>query len=564
MSDFDFSRRSSRVFRAPWLAHAVSAVAAVLATYFLLQPLWSPARSTAADAAPAAQAKLSKPDKNRKLVNEFFLPTGPVPTFEFTFDKENWEYLGRDGRRYAEGEILLEDGKVLKNVAVKLKGSAGSFRDRNDRPGLTISMNKFKKAERWNGFSKWHLNNALQDGTTLMEFISGEIARAAGVPASRCSHAFVKWQGRDLGLYVFKEGFTSDFLARFFAETNGDLYDGGFVSDLKLDMEKDEGDAKNTANLKELMDACQEGDLQKRWARLEKILDIEAFISYLAMESILCHWDGYNFNRNNYRVYFNPATGKAHFILHGMDQTLGDANADINRQPTAMVGSAVMSNPAWKARYPERVKEIYETVLKSTDWSQRLNEAGEKVRAALEKRNPQAAKDYAAKVTDAKNRVEQRIAAIGKKLGDMPKKMKFEPNGSIKITSDGWRQEGTATQIDTPQHDGKPTLHIKAEGASTASWRKNLSVDPGKYRVEVLARTAGVEPAPSASGEGAGVRISGGNRNGQNAAKGDTGWDVLKFEFDAPGGDVILVAELRATKGEVWFDRESFRLVQLK
>src|SRR6185503_18875474 len=97
-------------------------------------------------------------------------------------------------------------------------------------------------------------------------------------------------------------------------------YDGGFVSDIRPEMEKDEGDPLKRDNIKELVEACREGDAPKRWSRLEKILDVDKFLSFLAMEAILSHWDGYNFNRNNYRLYFDAGSGKAVFFLHGMDQ----------------------------------------------------------------------------------------------------------------------------------------------------------------------------------------------------------------------------------------------------
>ena len=71
-----------------------------------------------------------------------------------------------------------------------------------------------------------------------------------------------------------------------------------------------------TAALRELLAACQEGDAAKRWEQLGKILDIDRFISFCAMESILCHWDGYNFNRN-YRLYQGPTTEISFFPRHG-------------------------------------------------------------------------------------------------------------------------------------------------------------------------------------------------------------------------------------------------------
>ena len=68
------------------------------------------------------------------------------------------------------------------------------------------------------------------------------MARAAGVPAIRCTHALVKLNGRDLGLYVFTEGYTKDFLAQYFKDASGDLYESGFLKDINEELGKDEGD----------------------------------------------------------------------------------------------------------------------------------------------------------------------------------------------------------------------------------------------------------------------------------------------------------------------------------
>ena len=503
--------------------------------------------------------------EDRKEIDAYFDAQDIVPYFSFDFLPQEWDYIHKDARRFAE--CSMTDGmtdKTWKGVAVHLKGSAGSFQGPDAKPGLSISMNKYKGAERWHGCLKWHLNNGAQDNSFLNEQMSCEMARMAGVPASRCAHAIVKWQGRDLGLFVFKEAFDNDFLSHFFKNVKGDLYDGGFVADVRPDMEKDEGDRENRENIKELIAACQEGNLQKRWERLEKIVDIHEYISFTAIEAITCHWDGYNFNRNNYRLYFDADTGKAVFLLHGTDQTFGDANFPITRDPGAMVGQAVMSNPAWKQEYHDRVEEIYTKILKPIDWPAHVVEVGQKVKAALEKKNPQWAKDYEPRINEARDRVANRIAGIAKQLGDMPKPFRFDQNGVAKIDSEGWRQEGSAASIDAAVVDGKPCFHVRADGETTGSWRKTLTLTPGKYRLVARLRTQGVAASQSTSGEGAGLRISGGTRNGQNSAGGDTPWKEVAFQFDAPGGDVILVAELRASKGEAWFERDSFRLETVK
>jgi spore coat protein H len=510
-----------------------------------------------------SQREMAKQDKNHKAIDAFYADA-VIPSLTFDFEREEWENLKKDARRYAEASMTEEGGKVYSNVAVKLKGSAGSFQGPDGKPGLTLSLDKFKGANRFYGQKKFHLNNCAQDATCLMELISGEISRKCGVPASRCSHAFVKWQGRDLGLYVVKEAFTKDFLGKFFKEVDGDLYDGGFVRDIDESSEKDQGDPKAKENIKQLMAACREQDPAKRLAALDKILHIEAFTTYAALESIFAHWDGYNFNRNNYRFYQDPKTSKFVFFLHGMDQTFGDANAPAVRDCGSMVGSAVFNLPGMRQKYADRVRLIYDQVLKPIDWPARVTEAGGKVKAALAKKNPQWAKDYDGRINEARARVEQRIAVLGKQLGDLPKPLAFSPQGIAKIESKGWRVEGAAAQIDEAQLDGRPVFRIRAEGDTSASWRKNLALEPGKYRLEARVRTNGLQASQGQSGEGAGLRISGGTRTGQNALSGDTPWKTVAFQFDAPGGDVTLVAELRGLKGEAWFDKESFQLVRVQ
>ncbi len=516
----------------------------------------------AAVAAIPAKKEVPKPEKRAKSIDAFFAEH-QIPTLTFEFKNEEWEFLNRDHRRYAEVTMVEEGGKTYKNVAVKLKGSAGSFQGPDGKPGLTLHFGKYKGAEPFHGMEKMHLNNCAQDGTFLMEKIAGEMCRKAHVPASRCSHAIVKWHGRDLGLYVVKEAFNRDFLAKFFPDPSGDLYDGGFVSDISENAEKDQGDENQRENVKALIAACREGDEKKRWEKIATVLDVDQFLNFLAMESILAHWDGYNFNHNNFRFYFDVPTGKAVFFCHGMDQTFGDPNFPVIHDSGAMVGQAVLSNPEWKARLIEVTQLIYDQVLVPIDWPARVTQVGKEIQAALQKANPDWAKDYEGQIANARSRVEERITAIGKQLSEIPRPMKFDAQGVAKLEPQNWRVEGGAAQIDEPDFDGRPTFHIRADGDTTASWRKNLQLPAGKYRFEGRLRTAGLEAAEASSGTGAGVRISGGNRQGQNAAQGDTAWQNASYQFDANGGEVVLVAEMRGRKGEVWFDRQSFQIVRV-
>ena len=67
------------------------------------------------------------------------------------------------------------------------------------------------------------------------------------------------------------------------------------------------------ADLKALVAAAREPDLARRATRLGETLAVDQF-SFVAMEMMAAHWDGYARNRNNYRLYNHPAVNKMVFF----------------------------------------------------------------------------------------------------------------------------------------------------------------------------------------------------------------------------------------------------------
>ena len=54
----------------------------------------------------------------------------------------------------------------------------------------------------------------------------------------------VELNDRKLGLYVLKEGFDSQFLGRYFKDTKGNLYDGGFLTDVNTPLRRSSGEGE--------------------------------------------------------------------------------------------------------------------------------------------------------------------------------------------------------------------------------------------------------------------------------------------------------------------------------
>jgi hypothetical protein len=277
----------------------------------------------------------------------------------------------------------------------------------------------------------------------------------------------------------------------------------------------------------------------------------------------MCHWDGYSFNRNNYRIYENPETGRFHFILHGMDQMFGDANWGIQRDPGGQVGAILWRRPEVRERYLAQLTEVHEKVLKPIDWAARVDEHGQRLVAALEAKKPGRGKDYEPRIGEARNRVVARLASVRKQLEAPRVENTLATRGVAELADAPWAPQLENGEAGETENDGRKCLHLRAKGDANASWRTGIQVPAGKFRFEARMKTQGVEPLPTQSGEGAGIRISGGSRQPPNALRGNTGWQSLSYEIESGGRDVVLVIELRARAGEAWVDRKSLRLVRI-
>lgn len=504
----------------------------------------------------AAAALLAPPDPS-----DDFFKNGVIPEIRIRLTPKEEQQLRADQRRYVDCTFTENGTTEYKKVKVKLKGAAGSFRNLDDRPAFTLSLKK--KGERFHGLDKFHLNNSVQDESYLNELICSQICQAAGCPAARTTHARVWLNDRDLGFYVLKEGFDENFLARHFSNPTGNLYDGGFCQDIDAALEKDAGEGPDDlSDVKELIAACREPDQAKRWALVEQKVDIDAFLNFVALELMMCHWDGYCQNRNNYRLYFRADNKKAMFFPHGMDQMFGDVNFSVFHVPGPIVTSAVLSNPDWQAKYRQRVRELLPLFAPEKLHAQ-ADAAHARVRPVLAKIDENRARHFDDRVRDFKNRVNDRQKSIRNQFPPEPIPLNSEGWALI----EGWEPKSESdAKIEKKQVDGKNVLSIETgpSNRAVASFRAKVRLGRGGFRLEGKVKTINVTPIPEDKGVGAGIRISGGMR--ENKAVGTADWQTVSFpiEVNEDLKEVEVVVELRSTSGTAIFDVDSLRVVKAK
>jgi hypothetical protein len=490
---------------------------------------------------------------------------GPVLRLQIQISDSEFEELKKDSRQYVKATV--RDGQnIYTDVGIHAKGGLGTFRPLDRNPSLTLNFDRFVKRQHFHGLDKIHLNNSVQDATYMTENICGALFRAAGVPAPRVTNARVEFNGRDLGLYVLLEGINKDFFKRFFKDTKGNLYEGGLFRDISEPLPKTSGqDPDNRSDLKLLTETASDPNVTSRLLRLGKILDLDRFISFMAMEVLVVHWDGYCIKKNNYRIYHDPATDRMTFIPHGMDQMFWEPAAPIFPNFDGLVAKSVIEVPEARLRYLERVSWLLTNVFKVADLTNKINELEAKIRPSILDFNADMIQEHDRAVALLKERIAQRAVSVADRLEALRRPLDFDANGIAPLSAWEAKNESRNASLDKAiAPDGKEILRIRTgpEGVYVASWRTKQDLASGHYRFEGLVATTGVKSIKDDKGEGVGLRISASSQPRLNKLSGDSAWTKLEYEFEVSPShqEVELICELRAAKGEAVFDLESLRL----
>jgi len=481
-----------------------------------------------------------------------------VRELRIVLDSKDAQRLREAPREYVPCELLEDGVRVSRRAALKLKGAAGSYQEFDERPALTVRMDRDGAKERYHGLARFHLNNAAQDPSLLREWLAAEICAEAGEPAARVTHARVWLGSRDMGVYVLKEALDLRFLGRHFSNPLGNLYEGGFLEDIDAPLERDEGRGKLTrADLSALAAVFDEPDLSARWNGIDELVDVRAYVRFTALELLLGHWDGYALNSNNYRVYFPPG-GKARFVLHGTDQVLQAADAWAWEFPRSLVGASVMHNPPWRAAYRDELAALLE-LFEPQELAAKLDRAQARIAPALQACGADLARAQAESFAELRAIALERAEHVARQLEEGEgERESFELGVAARL--DGWEEHSEVDDASFEYVDEESGVvrQIAAgeSGRCVAGWRQTVVLPRGRYRFEALVETAGVRALDDEDppGVGAGLRISGAAR--ENSALGD-GTRALRFQFEVHEqlAERVLVLELRAAAGRArWRD----------
>ncbi|HEX5222151.1 MAG TPA: CotH kinase family protein [Verrucomicrobiae bacterium] len=467
--------------------------------------------------------------------------------------------LGEQPREYVRA-IVAEGGNSYSNVGVHLKGSA-SFRTVDDKPSLTLDFSKFSQGQKFHSLRKIHLNNSVEDPSYVNEIIGSETFRAAGVPTPRATRALVTINGRARGLYVLKEGFTEDFLACHFNHLSDQLYEPENGSDVDGRLKRNSvfATATNRQGLNALARAALAPERAERWSQLCATLDMDSFLTFMSLEIMLGHRDGYCLAKNNFRLYHDLDSGKMVFFPHGMDQLLGSADLPWRPNLGGLIARAVMETPEGSEKYRECFGSLLTNQFNVEAMASRVDQLVQELQPVLHRGEWAQIKDAAAIV---KERIVQRKLSLVAQLNSPVAKPLEFATGAEPLRD--WRATDptNAKMEQAKSPDGVAALHIASAGETAASWRTTALLRRGRYRFEGRVKIASVQPLPYGVHHGAGLRIRGAKRQTESFT-GDSSWRLLAIDFqvEPPAEEVEFICELRAQGGKAWFELASLRVL---
>jgi len=338
---------------------------------------------------------------------------------------------------YFKGNVTI-GGKLFKNVGLRKKGLLGSVNAQ--RPSIKINFDKFGTEQEFEGVSLMTLNNNDTDASLVKQHMAYELFRKAGIPAPRCNFARVTVNGEYLGVYSHVESVRKDFLKRHFTKASGNLYEGQ-ISDFT---EKAVGtfDVKTNAKKNDRNDLLKATKAlavpdEQLFDAVGKVINLNDFYRYWAMEGLIGFNDGYSGNQNNFFIYNEPESGRFTFIPWGADGVFRARSGKASQAGTPM---SVMAEGAVAHRLynTEKGRERYRSeLLKVLDevWDEQALQARlDKLTRMLRSHTHLPPRLYDSAVDSVRRFISKRRNMLGVELTGpiplWPKKMRSGPTSA--------------------------------------------------------------------------------------------------------------------------------------
>jgi hypothetical protein len=264
--------------------------------------------------------------------------------------------LTTDPRTYVPATLVF-DGRAYGPVGLRLKGS-GSFETIDRKPSFRINVDEYVADAKFYGLKDLTLNNMHDDPSMMHERLAYWVARNAGIPASRATHAMVSVNGQAAALYTNVETVKRKMIGRWFKNPDGVLFsatDVDFTNSDPLHGGRDDipfyelqSKVDDRSLLNGLARALTMPSPDQAMAAAATYLNVDAFLNYWAFTAVTGQLDAmpYSMPGDDYFVYGNPDDKKLYILPWGVDETMGADDVDVIAEVHSVLAKTCAASPA--------------------------------------------------------------------------------------------------------------------------------------------------------------------------------------------------------------------------
>jgi len=245
---------------------------------------------------------------------------------------------------------LTFNGQTWTNIGVRFKGNSSlrsAWSSGELKLPLKLDFDQFEddfpeiEDQRFYGFKQLSLANGFSDATFMREVVGYELLEEAGLATAETAYYNVVLdygEGQvDLGVYVGIEVVDDTVIERVYGSDDGNIYEAegpaasleadqasGISTTFQKENNEDEADWSDIEALVAALNSETRTTDPAAWrSGLEAVFNVDTFLNWLAVRTVVQHWDSYGQMAHNYYLYHNPETGQLDFISWDHNMILG-------------------------------------------------------------------------------------------------------------------------------------------------------------------------------------------------------------------------------------------------
>ncbi|MEA1885545.1 MAG: CotH kinase family protein [Thermotogota bacterium] len=277
------------------------------------------------------------------------------------------------------------NGIRINHVGMRNRGFMGSLYSSD--PRFKLQLDRYIPGQNFFGIKDITVSNSAGDVIRFRTHLIYDLYEAAGYPAPRSTVAYVSLNGQFLGVSVNVEPIKKPFLMRCFGNDEGSLYEGEKYADFLLDrLNRFESKTSHTDRtkdpIKQLARVLEMPDDQLV-DELSQVLDIERYLTFLAVNYIGNNSDSYNDAQNNFYLYFDPDDGnKATLIPWGADKGFGDYNSPFSNHLQAEIPRRISRIPQLNKKMEQELLRVVNEVWNEEEIIKKIDRYSELVQTS--------------------------------------------------------------------------------------------------------------------------------------------------------------------------------------